>query len=474
MAQLPPISSEIFTEKVLATKAADAATVAKASFERYCDACHRQYFSENAYNNHLGSQKHKANMIKERQSPRPRDPTEVVSVMSSTFSLDGSGNPKEEEGIDNDAEEEFHKVVKGIKDASLDDDEDPVSRRPSRPHASAASQDVVKNPLSSTPSSNEASGELSEELATRLCLFCNKHFTDLASNVRHMEKAHGLFIPERNYLIDLKGLVFHLSRIVHDEYRCLYCNRLKWTEDGIKTHMRDSGHCKIAYDTDEQKLEIGDHYDFRSTYSDMGDEDVIMDDGQNHDSPKEDDGWETSSTVSSVPTEELGKMYYDGDKEGRSERLKTHRHHSHSNHGKHHAADGFHSHAHHTVYTVYHDEVELHLPTGRVAGHRSMNKYWRQNLRSYPTAEERHQRLLEYAERMDVDNSDVRGRQSDTRIARSDRGLGMLAVSESKKREVQALEKREKRREHRDQTKVQWSLNKQSNHQKHFRDPLLQ
>jgi pre-60S factor REI1 len=50
----------------------------------------------------------------------------------------------------------------------------------------------------------------------------------------------------------------------------------------------------------------------------------------------------------------------------------------------------------------------------------------------------------------------------------------MLAVSESKKREVKALEKRIQRTEKRSGDKMQWKLNKKGNQQKHYRDPLLQ
>ena len=76
---------------------------------------------------------------------------------------------------------------------------------------------------------------------------------------------------------------------------------------------------------------------------------------------------------------------------------------------------------------------------------------------------------------MDVDTEERgRTRGFDNRITRANGGLGMLAVSDSKKREVQAIEKKEKRREHRLYAKNQWRTNKIGNSQKHYRDPLLQ
>ena len=59
VASLPPLTSEIFAEKVLANKASAAATAARASFEKKCDPCDKVFFSEGAFVNHVGSQKHK-------------------------------------------------------------------------------------------------------------------------------------------------------------------------------------------------------------------------------------------------------------------------------------------------------------------------------------------------------------------------------------------------------------------------------
>jgi pre-60S factor REI1 len=509
VASLPPLSSEIFVEKVLASKADAAATAARAQYEKLCQPCNKNYYSENAFNNHLASQKHKTNVVRlTRAGAKIKD--ETASVMSSTFSLGATSVQTAEN--DSEAEDEFSKVVDGLKDANLDDsdDTDPVSRRPTRPHHSAAGEGIPEHPLSPTVTNTTASkdgstptGELPRDRALRSCLFCKVVSQNLPSNVKHMTKIHGLFIPEQQYLVDLDGLILHLARKVYDDYQCLYCGRLKWSEDGIKTHMRDTSHCKIAYDTEEQQLDIGEFYDFRSTYSDeetdedeeMLDEDAAPGGGvklgaaravkteihADHeilpDADEGDAGWETSSEVSSVPTSELGALYADDDdahRAARISRLRQHRHHTHSDYRKHRHADGFHSHAHNPPRAVYYDEFELHLPSGRIAGHRSLNRYYRQNLHSYPTAEERVQRLLTAGSSEDeelVERGRDRNRQL---ISRADGGLGMITVSEAKKKQVKAMEKRERQKEARALARSQWRTNLKGNSQKHFRDPLLQ
>jgi pre-60S factor REI1 len=134
---------------------------------------------------------------------------------------------------------------------------------------------------------------------------------------------------------------------------------------------------------------------------------------------------------------------------------------------------------------VYHDEYELHLPTGRTAGHRSLNKYYRQNLRNYPGVAERmeaaQRRAIAGAEASDEDGDDDmedddgdRGRGRQQLTSRANGGLGMVGVSEAKKAEIRAVEKREEKRAQRARNKYQAGNEKRGNFQKHFRDPLLQ
>lgn len=468
VASLPPLSSEIFAEKVLANKASAAATAARAQFEKTCGACQKTYFSENAFNNHLNSQKHRQNVVAWQTSARAGlKEDDATSVMSSTFSLGETasvGTP------DKEAEAEFSKVVDGLENTTLEDG-DPVSRRPTRPHHSAQGEPQGDDTRS-------AKGEVPEQVLD--CLFCNYRSPTRDLNLAHMQRFHGLFIPEQEYLDDLDGLLKHLRRKINEYYQCLFCNKIVYTAAGIQTHMRDTGHCKIAYDTEDEMLELGEFYDFTRTYSD--DEEGSETEGEGD---GEEDGWETDSTVSDVPTDEITSVPID-DRSERYAKLGLHKHHSHNDPRPHKAADGYHSRAHGGPRAVYRDEYELHLPTGRTAGHRSLRTYYRQNLRSYPSAAERAEQLaIEEAQALrrpgsdDEDDGGVelepgrergeergRGRQL---ISRANGGLGMVGVSDVKKREVRAVEKREAKRAQRDQAKAEWTKNKKGNFQKHFR-----
>ena len=198
---------------------------------------------------------------------------------------------------------------------------------------------------------------------------------------------------------------------------------------------------------------------------------VIVDGKAGKDAANDDDdeGWESGSSLSSVPTDEITSIPIE-DHSHRYKSLHRHRHHSHNDPRPHHNLDGWHSHAHPTPHAVYHDEYELHLPSGRTAGHRSLARYYRQNLHNYPSAAERQTRLaIADGEAADGDGeedtqTDGRGRQ----VARRS-SMGMVGVTDAKKREVKAVEHRERKRTQRIQASYNWGNEKRANRQKHFR-----
>ena len=490
VASLPPLSSEVFTEKVLEAQASSTAAATKAAYEKTCTACQRTYFSENAYQNHVGSQKHKAKLaeIKDKQVE-----DETSSVMSSTFSLGEPVATKEE--IDSEAEQEFHEVVEGIKKTNLE--AIPPPARLAGPHHSTAPDNDAQSTATAS-SVTAADDETPMETSLKRCLFCNYDSPSIPLNASHMEKIHGMFIPEKPYLVDLDGLIGSLHERIYEYHECLYCGKLKPTVFGLQTHMRDKGHCKIPFHTEDEQLEIGEFYDFTSTYSDVEDESDSEDavpgktqgggvklgarrnfkttDEDGDENMEEGDGWETDSSASSLDSADL-TAESTAQRLHQNEKLHQYPHHSHDDPRPHHNKDGWHSHAHKHAHDVFFSDYELHLPSGRVAGHRSLNKYFRQNLHNHPSPAERQEQLAieaaassdseeEQDQRVARRNERERGRAL---TSRANGGLGMVGVTAEKRKEVQAAEKRSRKVEERERRKFQWGNNKQGNFQKHFR-----
>ncbi|CRG84006.1 Pre-60S factor REI1 [Talaromyces islandicus] len=407
VASLPPVSQEIFTEKVLSARATSSAAAAKASFEKTCDACQKTFYSENSYQNHTKSSKHK---LRENSLKKRGLADDTSSVMSSTFSL---GEPINK-SVTGDAKPTVSSVTNELKNATI-------------------KEDVEKE-------DEDMEEEDSAEYPTTRCLFCSDNAADVNSNVDHMFKTHGMFIPERDYLVDLDGLIRYLHAKIVENHECINCHAIRSTAAGIRTHMRDKGHCRIAFESEEEQIEIGEFYDFRSTYSD--DEDEDMTDGAGGvpvtSSDADEAGWETDD--SSVVSDGESKAYRGAQ-------------------------------------PVYQTDYELHLPSGRSVGHRSLAKYYRQNLHNYPSAEERAARQLaiENGELEEEEEEPKNGRNKNRAvISRANGGMGMIGATDSQKTEALSSERRERTRAQRSEKKYLAKINRQANSQKHFRDPLLQ
>lgn len=46
------------------------------------------------------------------------------------------------------------------------------------------------------------------------CLFCSHHSRSLLKNVAHMTREHSFFIPDVEFLVDLRGLIRYLGRFL--------------------------------------------------------------------------------------------------------------------------------------------------------------------------------------------------------------------------------------------------------------------
>ncbi|KAK6526078.1 hypothetical protein TWF281_011117 [Arthrobotrys megalospora] len=495
IAELPPITSELFAEKVLTSQAADRAARDRASFEKPCQPCGKVYYSQNAYNNHINSQKHKQRLHALTKSGLINDGTE--SVMSSTFSMDDT-----EDGTST-----------PIPSAEQQEEEDKAAK--------AELSNLVSN-LSIGPSSKSKSSKEEKEgeipsLPITECLFCAHPSPTLQQNLTHMSKLHGLFIPEQPFLVNLEGLIRYLGQKILIGHTCLYCNKPKGGLDGIRTHMRDKGHCMIAFETEEEMLEIGEFYDFRSTYNpDDEDEDWEDDDSEAEATWEDEQGnkaaqdksWETDSDASSCDSAEIGSLKVSsvvgepGGPAGKGRKLSHHRTSS-----SHHLEDGWHSHAHshshthashlphhhhhHNMQTVYVTETEMHLGNGRSVGHRSLARYYRQNLRDHPSYNEQERDTLAIedgdAEDQIEEVEGEEGAEGETRltqaqlrankaalISRANGGQGLALASKAAKERAKKMEKKDRAIEQRGRERYQAKIEKQANNQKHYRDPNLQ
>lgn len=260
---------------------------------QYCKYCSKLFNTNNAYNNHLNSKKHKLceeryveNKEEEHSTPSDSDSFVKVEDSSAQHSLKPSkfvvvnGDDSDEEDIETDSDIE-----------ELDSDEWEECR--------IKSSDSLIKP--------------------RDCLFCGHHSKNMVKNLKHMSESHSFFIPDVEYCVNIKDLLLYLGEKISQGYMCLWCNdtgRTFYSLEAARAHMIDKGHCKMLHEG-VALAEYADYYDYSASYPDYQKEG-----GEN--------------------------MDVDEEVEGPS--------------------------------TLNGDDFQLVLPSGITVGHRSLMRYYKQNL----------------------------------------------------------------------------------------------
>lgn len=195
-------------------------------------------------------------------------------------------------------------------------------------------------------------------ISSTQCLFCPETSASLELNLTHMSTAHSFFIPDADYLIDLPGLINYLGEKIAVGNVCIYCNgkgREFRTLHAVRKHMVDKSHCKIAYASESEKLEISEYYDFSSSYPDADQHKVKKSKRVVGDAA---DGWEDlkddeSDSADEIVDEEASSE--DSDSDSDSDSLPE------------------------NEITYGDSNFELVLPSGARIGHRSMRRYYAQH-----------------------------------------------------------------------------------------------
>ncbi|EIW68690.1 hypothetical protein TREMEDRAFT_74139 [Tremella mesenterica DSM 1558] len=273
VANLPPVAADAFNDKVIQYREQNAVRADPRSL--ICVPCGKSFSNENSFRTHVLSRKHRdretgaqAGHNSARIAPKPLENATAPDVQDH-----------------------------GSNDGNVSDDDDlqgklATARRGIRPSD---------------------------------CLFCPKRFQTVTSALSHMSHFHSFFIPRQEDLVDLPGLLSYLGEKIVIGNLCLYCpngGREFGTIQAVRAHMIDKGHCKMAFESPEDKIEVAEYY------------------GHDQVSDHEESEWED------VPSADDGSTS--------STHISTH------------------------AVTIRHDGLSLTLPSGRTIGHRSLKRYFAQ------------------------------------------------------------------------------------------------
>ena len=187
-----------------------------------------------------------------------------------------------------------------------------------------------------------------------------------------MSTAHSFFVPDAEYLVDITGLITYLGEKIAVGNVCIYCNS-KSKEfrslQAARKHMLDKSHCKIAYDAEDDRLELSDYFDFSSSYPDAPHQPKksATKSKRNRDGSGEDE-WEDVQQDDEAVDEIKDIVSEDDDDDD-----------DHSE-----ASDDLPE----TQITYGDTSFELVLPSGARIGHRSMRRYYAQRFSATPRAAE--------------------------------------------------------------------------------------
>ena len=280
VAELPPVTAEDFKQKVLTQRAADAK--ARERHSHYCEACRKAFASDKSYESHLRSKKHKEHKEKKNAGVPSEvddgidDASEGAADEVIEQTLDNLKNLKIELSIaDGDQENVAEPQTVETKLLSKTEKQTEMSKEVKKDSVATSKRlkqsEVQKQEVECM--SDDGSDEGPQPLELDECLFCPHMNQDMEHSLKHMSYAHGFFIPDLEYLVDLKGLMEYLCCKVGEEKACLYCqtSRTFYSIEAVQHHMVDKCHCKLFFEGDSA-LEYAEFYDYTKSYSKTGEE----------------------------------------------------------------------------------------------------------------------------------------------------------------------------------------------------------
>ncbi|KAL8182736.1 UNVERIFIED_CONTAM: hypothetical protein K2H54_062785, partial [Gekko kuhli] len=253
VAEMPPVTAENFQERVLAQRAG-LEEQGKAT-ATYCAACSKRFSNFNAYENHLKSKKHlelekkaieavskKVELLNEKnlekglaqedagkdavnaaiqQAIRPQPSSSPKKASGSAGAAAGPPGPagscssprsrewpekppraqwleQQAKKLVREEEEEEEDMEEGWEDIESDEGVESAEELMEGDGEEAEGKAAGPDPLGA------------EAIPVTDCLFCSRHSSSLMKNVAHMTKEHGFFIPDVEYLVDLRGLIKYL------------------------------------------------------------------------------------------------------------------------------------------------------------------------------------------------------------------------------------------------------------------------
>lgn len=181
-ADLPPVTVEEFQKRVIAQRCK--ADEDNQTQNLTCKSCRKNFHTQNQYDNHLLSKKHKSSL---------RNSNSIISLDDDEPMKNGDIGITTAKKPKNDYEK------MDLREMEIDSDIESVD-------------------------SDEWDADTENPVVNNDCLFCNHHSKSWVRNLKHMTTAHSFFIPDAEFCSDIQGLLVYLGEKVFGFSMCLWCN----------------------------------------------------------------------------------------------------------------------------------------------------------------------------------------------------------------------------------------------------------
>jgi pre-60S factor REI1 len=228
-----------------------------------CDPCGKKFSSKGSYENHVGTRKHR-DTVSASSSPKTEGATKVSINRGPLGPADGA----------------VYKDDVGRAGSSSAQGKKAATAAAAAAPAAAAGDDAVMAVLE---------GETEEEAVERY-LAAVPRLTENDSLFEHgvkyatVEEAladaarrFSFFVPDVEYVVDLKALYMYFADKLAVGRTCLFCNHQFQSLSAVRQHMINKGHTKLP--EDDKAGELDDFYDYTSSYPE-GSADPATEEGQ--------------------------------------------------------------------------------------------------------------------------------------------------------------------------------------------------
>ncbi|MEQ2169132.1 hypothetical protein GOODEAATRI_021761 [Goodea atripinnis] len=240
VADMPPVTAENFQERVLVQRATAEQQLSDAAATESCAVCNKKFSSANAYQNHLQSHKHQQ---AERQALLAAQ--RKVEKMNEKNLEKGVCDEKEDNDAKNNALQQVLREQQRLSPAKLAkvQTQQGAAKAEKPPRMMWLEEQVKRHEMMDQEEvgSTGTSDSLPGSIPVTDCLFCSHHSKSLLKNVAHMTTVHSFFIPDVEFLVNLKGLIRYLgAKIGHRSLMRYYKQRFGMQRTVVLSHSRNA------------------------------------------------------------------------------------------------------------------------------------------------------------------------------------------------------------------------------------------